>query len=200
MKQLLIIGASGHGKVVADIARLNGYEKVLFFDDDTKLRECGTEKIIGKTFDIEYYEGDVIVAIGNAKIREKIQSNFSHRNFPVLIHPNAVIAESANIEAGTVIMAGAVVNPFVSIGKGCIINTCSSIDHDCNIGNFVHVSVGSHIAGNVNINDRTWIGIGATISNNLNICDDCIIGAGAVVIKDINESGTYVGVPIRRSK
>lgn len=198
MKQLLIVGASGHGKVVADIARLNGYERVLFFDDNESLRECGTDPIVGKTADIENYEGDVIIAIGNAKIRERIQEQFAHRNFPVLIHPNAVVASTAYIEAGTVIMAGAVVNPFASIGKGCIINTCSSVDHDCIIKNYVHISVGAHVAGTVNIGDRTWIGIGATVSNNLNICGDCMVGAGAVVIRDIMESGTYVGVPAKK--
>ncbi len=195
MKQLLIIGASGHGKVVADIARLNGYESVLFFDDNNKLRECGTDLVIGITDDIEKFDGDVFVAVGNAKIRESIQENFSNRKFPVLIHPNATVAKTACIKAGTVIMAGAVVNPHAFIGKSCIINTCSSVDHDCRIGDYSHISVGSHIAGMVNVGKRTWIGIGATVSNNLNICSDCIIGAGAVVIKDINESGTYVGVP-----
>lgn len=200
MKKLNIIGASGHGKVVADIARLNGYEVISFFDDNDLLRECGTDPIIGKTSEIEKYDGDVFVAIGSASIREKIQKMFSKRNFPVLIHPNAVVSSSAYIEDGTVIMAGAVVNPYASIGKGCIINTGSSVDHDCNIGDYVHIAVGSHIAGTVNVGNRTWIGAGATISNNVNISSDCMIGAGSVVIKDINESGTYVGVPVRRIK
>lgn len=200
MKQILIIGASGHGKVVADIARLNGYEKVLFFDDNELLKECGTDPVVGKSSDIERYDGDVFIAVGRAVIREKIYKELNYRFFPVLIHPNAVVAESVNIGNGTVIMAGAVVNPFANIGEGCIINTCSSVDHDCNIGSFVHVSVGAHIAGTVNVGDRTWIGIGASVSNNLNICSDCMIGAGAVVIKDLMESGTYVGVPSGRIK
>lgn len=198
MKQLLIIGASGHGKVVADIARLNGYERVLFFDDNVLLRECGTDSVVGTSSDVDNYDGDIIIAIGNAKIREKIQNSMQKRNFPILIHPNAVVADSAYIGAGTVVMAGAVVNSFATIGEGCIINTGASVDHDCRIGDFVHISVGSHIAGTVNIGDRTWIGIGASVSNNLNICNDCMIGAGAVVIRDIDEKGTYVGIPIRK--
>ena len=200
MKQLLIIGASGHGKVVADIAHLNGYDRILFFDDNAELRECGTDPIIGASADIEKYEGDVIVAIGNSEIRERIQRSLNHRHFPVLIHPSAVVADTACIGDGTVVMAGAVVNPFAAIGEGCIINTCSSVDHDCEIGNYVHVSVGSHIAGTVIVGDRTWIGIGASVSNNLNICSDCMIGAGALVIRNIEKSGTYFGVPAKLIK
>lgn len=200
MKQLLIIGASSHGKVVADIARLNDYERVLFFDDNVLLKKCGTDSVVGISSDVDDYDGDVIIAIGNAKIREKIQNSMPKRNFPVLIHPNAVVADSASIGAGTVVMAGAIINPFATIGEGCIINTCASVDHDCNIGSYVHISVGSHIAGTANVGNRTWIGIGASVSNNLNICNDCMIGAGAVVIRDIDEKGTYVGVPSRKVK
>lgn len=200
MKRLLIIGASGHGKVVADIAELNGYDSILFFDDNEKLKGCGKYPVVGKSSDIEKYDGDVIVAIGNAKIRERIQESLTERNFPVLIHPNAAVSSTAIVGVGTVVMAGAVINADATIGKGCIINTGSSVDHDCIIGNYAHVSVGAHIAGTVNIGDRTWIGAGVTISNNLNICNDCMIGAGAVVLKDIDETGTYIGVPVRRLK
>lgn len=200
MKQLLIIGASGHGKVVADIAELDGYDSILFFDDNDSLRKCGKYPVVGKSLDISRYDSDVIVAIGNAKIRERLLKKFSDRNVPILIHPNATIASTVKIDRGTVVMAGAVINADAVIGKGVIINTCSSVDHDCIIDNYSHISVGAHVAGTVHISDRTWIGAGATISNNINICSDCMIGAGAVVIKNINESGTYVGVPARKIK
>lgn len=200
MKQLLIIGASGHGKAVADIAKLNGYENILFFDDNDNIKECGKYPVIGKSSDVTAYEGDVIVAIGNADIREKLHKLYAERNKPILIHPSAVVADTVSISEGTVVMAGAVINADAVIGKGCIVNTCSSVDHDCRIGDFVHVSVGAHVAGTVNVSDRTWIGIGAVVSNNLNICADCKIGAGAVVVKDIDIEGTYVGVPVRKVK
>ena len=200
MKQLLIIGASGHGKVVADIAELNGYDSILFFDDNDSLKKCGKYPVVGKSLDISRYDGDVIVAIGNARIREQLLEKFSDRNVPILIHPNATIASTVKIGMGTVVMAGAVINADAVIGKGVIINTCSSVDHDCIIDNYSHISVGAHVAGTVHISDRTWIGAGATISNNINICSDYMIGAGAVVIKNINESGNYVGVPARKIK
>lgn len=197
MKQLLIIGASGHGKAVADIAKLNGYESILFFDDNENVKECGKYSVVGKSSEINDYDGDVIVAIGNADVRERFYEMLSHRNMPVLIHPSAVIADTVIIKEGTVIMAGVVLNSDAVIGKGCIINTCSSVDHDCNIGDYVHIAVGVHVAGTVNIGYKTWVGIGASVCNNLDICSGCMIGAGAVVVKNIDVKGTYVGVPAR---
>lgn len=195
LKRLVIIGASGHGKVIADIAVKNGYEDIVFLDDDQNVKECAGFPVIGKTVEAKEMDGDKIVAIGNPKIRERIQEEIS--GVITLIHPNAVISRRVQIGKGTVVMAGAVINSDVIIGKGCIINTGASVDHDCKIADYVHVSVGSHLSGTVEIGRRTWIGAGATVSNNVNICGDCMIGAGTVVIKDINEAGTYVGVPAR---
>lgn len=202
-KKLIIIGASGQGKVVADIAlKLNKYEEISFLDDNENAQECMGIPVIGKSSDMEEYvdKADFFVAIGNAKIRKKLteQLEVLGAMIPVLIHPNAVIGEWVTVGKGTVIMAGAVVNPNCAIGKGCIVNTCSSVDHDCCIGDYVHVAVGAHIAGTVSIKDNTFIGAGVAIKNNVSICADCIIGAGAVVVKDIEEAGTYVGVPARR--
>ncbi|MDY2594659.1 MAG: acetyltransferase [Oliverpabstia sp.] len=193
MKKLVIIGASGHGKVIADIAVKNGYEEIVFLDDDENIKECAGFPVVGKTSEAVNIDGDKIIAIGNAKIREWIQSDLE--NVVTLIHPAALISRRVCIGTGTVVMAGAVINSDAVIGDGCIINTGASVDHDCKIGNYSHISVGAHVAGTVEIGERTWIGAGATVSNNVNICNNCMIGAGAVVIKDIEEPGTYVGVP-----
>ncbi|MBM6840749.1 acetyltransferase [[Clostridium] spiroforme] len=195
MKKLVIIGASGHGKVIADIAVKNGYEEIVFLDDDEHIKECAGFPVVGRVSVANEIDGDKIVAIGNANIREKIQNDLI--GLITLIHPAAVISRRVKIGEGTVIMAGAVINSDAIIGKGCIINTCSSVDHDCRIGNFSHVSVGAHIAGTVEIGIKTWIGVGSTISNNVKICGDCMIGAGAVVVKDIKKPGIYIGVPIK---
>ena len=198
MNQLVIIGASGHGKVIADIARKLGYTAIVFLDDNENICQCGNYPVIGKSFEASRMDTDIIVGIGDADIRKRIQESIPEERIVTLIHPDAVIAEDVLIGRGTVVMAGAVINPGVKIGKGCIINTCSSVDHDCQIGDFVHISVGSHISGTVEIGKRTWIGVGAAVTNNVNICGDCMIGAGAVVIKDIGEAGTYVGIPAER--
>lgn len=198
MRKLAIIGASGHGRVVADIARKNGYREIVFLDDDESVHECGGYLVIGNSSQAGQIDADVIIGIGNADIRKRIQESVPEEKLVTLIHPDAVIAEDVAIGAGTVIMAGTVINPGVRIGKGCIINTCSSVDHDCEVGDYVHIAVGSHLCGTVSVGSGTWIGAGATVSNNVSICPDCMIGAGAVVIKNIVEYGTYVGVPVRR--
>ena len=197
MNRLIIIGASGHGKVVADIAALNGYEDIVFLDNDSAIKTCAGYDVLGPDTMTSELDGDVFIAVGNAETRKKLMERDTNRNFPVLIHPSAVIAKSAEVGAGSVAMAGAVINPGAQIGKGCIINTSSSVDHDCVVGDYVHISVGAHLSGTVVVGTGTWIGTGAIVSNNVNICEGCMIGAGAVVIKDIGEPGTYIGVPAK---
>lgn len=193
--KLTIIGASGHGKVVADIARLNGYDEIQFLDDDESVKNCSRYPVVGKTDRL--VDGDLFVAIGNENIRRRLSEG---KKLITLIHPDAVIADDVEIGAGTVVMAGAVINPGARIGRGCIINTSSSIDHDCIIEDYCHISVGAHLAGTVHVGDGTWIGAGAIVSNNISICSGCMIGAGAVVIKDIMDLGVYVGVPAKQGK
>lgn len=195
MNKLIIIGASGHGKVVADIAALNGYKDIVFLDDDDSVKECAGYPVIGKS--TEAPDGEVFVAVGNAETRKRLMELYKDRTQPVLSHPNAVVAGDVVIGSGTVVMAGAVINPGARIGRGVIVNTSSSIDHDCSVGDYSHVSVGAHLCGTVRVEDSVWIGAGVTVINNVNICGGCTIGAGAVVIKDINEPGTYVGVPAK---
>ena len=198
MKTLVIVGASGHGKVLADIADKNGYERIVFLDDNEKIKQCGGFPVIGKCSEIQNIESDIIIGIGNANIRKQLQEKLIGKNIVTLIHPNAVIGGNVHIGIGTVVMAGAVINPGAVIGEGCIINTCASVDQDCKIGDFCHIAVGSHLCGTVILGNSVWIGAGATIKNNTSICHDSIIGAGAVVIDNIIEAGTYVGVPARK--
>ena len=198
MKKLGIIGASGHGKVIADIAKKNGYSEISFFDDNENIHECGSYPVTGKSAEARIIDGDIIVGIGNAAIRKKIQEMLPVEKLVTLIHPDAVIAEDVVIGVGTVVMAGAVVNSGVQIGNGCIINTCSSVDHDCILGDYVHIAVGSHLCGTVSVGSETWIGAGAIVSNNVAICSNCMIGAGAVVVKNLVKVGIYIGIPAKR--
>lgn len=201
MNSLVIVGASGHGKVIADIAEKVGYTDIVFLDDNPKIESCGIYKVVGDCKSaLSYRNADFIVAIGNTIIRRRIQSELVDKGLHIvsLIHPSAVIAPNVKIGVGTVVMAGTVINPCSEIGQGCIINTCASVDHDCRIGDYVHVSVGAHVAGTVTIEDNTWIGAGAIISNNIEIVADCMIGAGAVVVCNIKKADTYIGVPAKR--
>lgn len=201
--KLLIIGASGHGKVIADIAlKMNRWKSIAFLDDNESIKVSMGIEVIGKSVDaIKYIKDyDIFVAIGNNAIRERIQEKLEYQgaSMPVLIHPKAVIGKQVELGFGVVIMAGVVINSCTKIGKGCIINTGATIEHDNLIEDYVHISPGVHTAGTVKIGKGTWIGIGSIISNNVNITSNCKIGAGAVVVKDINTAGTYVGVPARR--
>ena len=202
MKPLIIIGAGGHGRVIADIAqKLGVYETISFLDDGEAKENMGLP-ITGKTSEVEKYiaSADIFVAIGNGKIR----GDFIERllamgaSIPVLIHPSSIIGACVEVGLGTAIMAGAVINPCTSIGKGVIVNTCSSVDHDCKIGDCAHISVGAHVAGSVTVGKYSWIGAGGIVKNNLSICESCMIGAGAVVVKSITEAGTYIGVPAKK--
>ena len=198
--KLTIIGASGHGKVVADIAGLNGYDEIEFLDDNTELHSCGKWTVIGTSELAAETDHDLFIAIGSAAVRERLMERFQDKHIVTLIHPSAVIAEDVEIDVGSVVMAGAIINPGTRIGKGCIINTSCSVDHDCTLEDYVHVAVGSHLAGTVSVGKGTWIGAGATVSNNISICEGCMIGAGSVVIYDITDMGTYVGIPAKMVK
>ena len=196
--KLTIIGASGQGKVVADIAEKNGYDEIDFLDDDETIMHCGKWPVVGPSMKAMEIEHDLFVAIGDASIREALMLCFQDKYFPVLIHPGAIVAEDVEIGEGTVVMAGAVINPGARIGRSCIINTCASVDHDCKLGDFSHVAVGAHLSGTVTLGKGSWIAVGASVVNNVTICDGCTVGAGAVVLHDITEPGTYVGIPVHR--
>lgn len=199
-RRLIILGASGHGKVAADIAIRSGYEEILFLDDNPEARECLGWPVVGRVSEAEGYQGDFFVAIGNPTVRERIQNKLEGqgKNLALLIHPSAILGIGVTIGKGSILMAGVVVNPCAEIGKGCILNTAASVDHDCKVGDYVHVSVGAHIAGTVTIGAKTWIGVGAAVKNNVTIAQDCMIGAGATVVRSITEAGTYIGTPARK--
>ncbi len=197
--RLVIIGAGGHGKVIADIALKNGYKDISFLDDNAK-GECLSFPIIGtseKLTNLNDGKTDFIIAVGDNSIRQKIAEKYDV-NWVSLIHTSAIIATNVEIGKGTVVMAGAIINPDAQIGEHCIINTGAIIEHDNVIENYVHISPNAALGGTVAVGESTHIGIGATVKNNIKICGDSIIGAGAVVVKNLDEVGVYVGVPSKK--
>lgn len=205
-KQLTIVGASGHGKVIAEIAQSLGFTELCFFDDCyEQLQTEYPYPVLGSVGQLCQEEGRqrlVVVAIGNNTVRQKLQLKLAQIGYSAttLIHPSAVISPSAKIGRGTVVMAGAVINANVSVGDGCLINTGSTIDHDCTLGNFVHISPGANLAGNVVVGKCSWVGIGAAIIQGVTIADQVQFGANTTVISDIAEAGLYVGSPAKRIK
>lgn len=198
-KSIVIIGAGGHGKVVADIVRKSNDIVKGFLDDNEMLPNFfAGSSVLGKVDDyINYLDCEFVIAIGDPIIREKIAEKLVDATWYIAIHPTAVIAD-VSIAEGTVVMANAVINSGTQVGKHCIINTGAIVEHDNQIDDFVHISVGAQVAGTVHIGKGTWVGIGASVNNNVEICAECMIGAGTVVIKNIEEKGTYIGVPARR--
>ena len=198
---LAILGASGHGKVLADIAELTGWEKIDFFDDAWPERKNnGVWQVIGDTQkllnSLKAYDG-VIVAIGNNKIRQqKLQQLESAcAKIITLIHPSATVSRYTKIGLGSVVVAGAVINPDCNIGAGVIINTCSSVGHDCTLGDAVHICPGARLAGGTVVYDRAWVGVGTSVRQLITIGADSIVGAGSVVVKDVSSNTTVMGVP-----
>jgi UDP-N-acetylbacillosamine N-acetyltransferase len=205
--KLIIWGASGHARVVADIIRLSGVYAIAGFIDDVHPERAGESfegsTILGGRETLADSLGSgvthLIAAFGDCKERLKISRFAAEQGFVLgtAIHPSAVVAASSHIGAGTVIAANAVVNPATTIGDGVIVNTSASIDHDCRIGNGAHVSPGACLAGGVSVGDCAWIGIGAAIADGRKIGDRAIVGAGAVVVDDIPPDVVAYGVPAR---
>lgn len=203
MNKLAILGASGHGKVVADCAESCGWQGIVFFDDAWPGRkENGHWSVLGNTQtlldSLGEYSG-VVVAIGNNNIRQEKISLFRKAGTALvnIVHPSAQVSRYAVLGDGVVVFAGAVVNVDAQIGSGAIINTGASVDHDCILGSAVHISPGAQLAGGVVIGDRSWVGIGASVRQLVSIGCDVVVGAGAVVVGDISDCCTVVGVPAR---
>lgn len=203
MKRLAILGASGHGKVVADIAECCSWQHIDFFDDAwPHINKNGVWPVLGDTeallSKLSNYDG-VIVGIGNNLIRcEKMQTlKKAGACLVSIIHPAAVVSNYSVIGAGSVVMAGVVVNVDVTMGCGTILNTGCTVDHDCTLRNYVHVSPGVHLAGNVSIGNHSWVGIGASIRQGIKIGSNVMVGAGAAVVSDLPDGVTAVGVPAR---
>ncbi|WP_412499843.1 acetyltransferase [Shewanella chilikensis] len=201
-KCIAILGAGGHGKVVAELAELNGYDNIIFYDDNwPSLKNVGPWPIVGKVSDLfaDTAKLVIVVGIGNNDARLELQRKltFKGAHFVTLIHPNATVSRYAKIGLGSVIMANAVVNPFANIGDACIVNTSATIDHDCVVSDGVHISPGANLAGTVIVGEKSWVGIGSQIKQKISIGSNVIIGAGSSVINDIPNFQTVVGIPAK---
>jgi sugar O-acyltransferase (sialic acid O-acetyltransferase NeuD family) len=201
MNKLIIIGAGGHGKVLADNALKNGYTDICFVDD-RMTGSCMDFPIVGVCADIPKLNDDntdFIIGIGNNAARKRIAETYDVR-WVTLIHPSAQIAVNVSIGKGTAVMAGAVINACATVGAHCIINTHTVVEHDNVLEDYVHISPNAALGGEVRIGESSWIGLGTAVINNIDICKNCIVGAGAVVVNNITETGTYVSIPVRKIK
>lgn len=199
MKPLLIVGAGEHAKVILDIAFKNQWRIAGFLDDREEIREfCGVP-ILGNT-DMAFkfiQNRTFFLAIGNNQKRKELAERYKAAEFAALVHPHAVISPWVTIGRGSAVMANAVINPGACIGEHCIINTGCIVEHDCKIGNYVHLSPGCRLGGGVRVGEECWLGIGCCVRDHLRIHKGCTVGMGAIVLKNIERTGTYVGMPAR---
>jgi acetyltransferase EpsM len=197
-KQIRIYGAGGHSQVIRHVLELCGHSVTKTFDDKPGSAHRAYSKVnsgVRDNLSDFPHQGDpVIIAIGNNQERSEI-ADFLDCTFEKAIHPNAWIAENSTIGEGTVVFAGAIVQPNTSIGKHVIINTSASVDHDNIIGDFAHISPKAALCGHVEVGTGSHIGVGAVIIPTVKIGKWCTIGAGAVVLKDVPDYATVVGNP-----
>ena len=203
---LLILGAGGHGKVVADCALATGkWSDVAFLDDRyPSMGSVNSWKIIGKVSEWSNFINsfpDMALGVGVSydSLRLEWIDIMSQAGvvFPPVIHPAAVVSQYASIGEGSVVFAGAVLNVNVCIGRGCIINTNATIDHDCRVGDGSHISPAACLAGNVTVGDLCWVGMGAQVIQGVTIGKHSTIGAGSLVLKNIPAESKAYGVPAR---
>ena len=197
-KRVILIGAGGHAKVIADII-LKSDDSILGFLDDDPNAKLWNINNLGKINSCLKYakNNDFIIAIGKNEIRSQIAKKYFNLQWYTAIHPSSQIAQGVIIGEGTTIMANAVINSDAEIGKHVIVNTGAIIEHDNIIGEYVHLSPRVVLGGTVCIENNTHIGIGAVVKNNITICSNVIVGSGAVVVKNIKTPGIYTGIPAK---
>ncbi|MBU3714897.1 MAG: acetyltransferase [Ferruginibacter sp.] len=205
---VVIIGSSGHAKVVIDIVEKQGvYEIVALLGEEKNIgKTCmgyavsGTEESINSVL-LKYPNCKAFIAIGDNFIRQKIAQKIISINptieFATVVHPSAQIAKDVAIGKGVAIMANAVINSGSMISDGCIINTKASVDHDCFVGNYSAVLPGVTIGGNVQIGERSVLCIGSVVKQGVSIGNDTVVGAGALVLENIGDTLLVYGSPAK---
>ena len=193
---IVLYGASGHCKVIIELILSSDKFKINSIIDDNENTKNVFNYDVKHSKHFEFKQDlNYFISIGNNRVRKNI-ANRLNVNFQVLIHPYSRVSPlEVIIGKGSVVMVGAIINPFVRIGEHCIINSGAIVEHDCKIGNFVHICPGANLAGGVEVGEGTMIGIGAVIIQGIKIGKWAIIGAGAVIANDIPDYAMVVGVP-----
>ena len=195
-KKIAIIGAGGHGKVVGEIALLNHYKSICFFDDKIDEIKKFPFAISGNLNflknRLKEFE-DFFVAIGDNYIRyNKMEWLKKEKvNFATLIHPKSTISKFSSLGVGTCVMANAVVNAGTLIKEGVIINTSSSIDHDCMIDDYAHISPNCSLSGGIRIGKFSHLGTGTSIHPGINVGDNVKTGIGSKIFRNILNDEIY---------
>lgn len=199
--RLIIIGAGGHGRVVADAAEcMAAFDEIVFVDQlFPQLRSTMHWPVVAaRVSELPAEpEDEWVVGVGDCRARLRIQCELesADRALATVIHPSAVVSRHAVVGAGSVVMAGVCVNVGSVLGRAVIVNTGATVDHDCHLADGVHVSPGVHLAGSVQVGACAWVGIGASVRQGLRIGEHALVGAGAAVVRNVSAGALAVGVP-----
>lgn len=202
MSNYILIGDSGHGKVIEDCIRANGEQVIAKLDDKYQSRFQEGPYLKGPLSIIKELVNEntkVIISIGHNAIRKKIveRLQLEEDKYGIVIHPSAIISPSVTVENGTVIMPNVVINADSKIGRHAILNTSCIVEHDCIVEDFVHISPSAVLTGGVIIQVGTHMGAKSTIIPMVNVGKWSIVGAGSVIIENIPDHVTAVGVPTK---
>ena len=203
MGKLVIIGYSGHSYVVIDAAHKFGLEVKAYTEKEKRSRDPFKLEYLGfegnENFEGWDNEHEFILGIGDNKIRKSIAELLASKNENIrsVIHPSANVGSFVEINDGTFVGSGAMINPLVKIGKAVIINTGAIVEHGCQLGDYAHIAPGAVLAGNVRVGDCTFIGANAVVKQGIKIGNDVIVGAGSVVLNNIKSGSIVVGNPAR---
>lgn len=198
---IVVVGAGGHGKVVADVARTAGYRVLGFVDDKAKRSPLQDIPLLGRLSDLDNLEFAasilLVMGIGDNRARMEIVGmlDTAGYQFATVVAPSAVVSAYASLGPGTVVLPQVVVNAGARVGAHVILNTVCAVDHDCVIADYVHLSPGVRLSGNVRVGSGTHVGTGASVIPGVSIGEWSTVGAGAVVIRDIGSRVVAVGVP-----
>jgi sugar O-acyltransferase (sialic acid O-acetyltransferase NeuD family) len=199
---LWIVGSGGHAKVVINAARASGrFEVVGVLDDDRRRHGMRVLEVpIHDEITTEVVERlevrHAVIAVGCNRTRANLARRLDGRIlWATVVHPTACIASAVTVGEGTVVCAGAIIQPDSTIGRHVILNTASSVDHDCLVGDFAHIAPGSLLAGDVRIGPGALLGIGSKILPRCSVGAWATVGAGGVVIRDVASCVTVIGIP-----
>ncbi|MCI7766298.1 acetyltransferase [Helicobacter sp.] len=203
MVRFAIVGAGGHGRVIADIILACGGEIAFVVDDSPQGKILANKNAISpKEFLMLGLQKEIKItlAIGNCQARRAFFEVFKQQGFeiPSLIHSSAIISKSAKISEACVVMPNVVVNAESMIETGVILNTGCVVEHDCKVGEFSHLAPKSALCGGVRIGKDSHIGAGSVVIEGRSVGDGCMIGAGSVVINDIQSFKKVVGNPAKK--
>ena len=207
MKRIAILGAGGHGQVVADIllaasAQGTSAEVLGFLDDNPCLAGVSILglPVLGPIADLPETRCDsAIVAIGDNRVRRRMCEFVRQLGLELVqaIHPRATVAADARLGPGVVVCAGAVIGTGSVVGDGALLNTCCSIDHHNVIAAYAHICPGSHLAGNVTVGMGAMIGMGSAVLPGRIVGEWAVVAAGSVVTKDVPAGSVAAGTPCR---